>query len=470
MNIFQLIKERSKTWGDNPAIHDEFGTLTYHELINLTETLSRDLKEVGVKEGMALAISTRNSREFIIAILAGLDCGTTVIPLSHKLTQDELDTIFDETKLHVFIDNGNGNGQELVVGARTFRLSFEHPFIVPFAPHVDNPAFMRFTSGTTGKSKGVIISHISVLERIEAANKGLQLGSDDTVIWVLPIAYHFVVSIILYLYHGTTIMLCNDFTARAIIESIREFKGSMLYCSPMHIRLLASAHDQNSLLGLKRVISTSSGSSYELCTEFAKRYGVPVSQAFGIIEVGLPIINFESSAEHPDAVGYVLPDYQVGILDDNLRELPPSEIGQLAIQGPGMFDAYLSPSRTRAEILQNGWFMTGDLASKTPEGLVKIEGRKKSMINVSGNKVFPEEVEAIINSHPSIKTSKVEGKAHPLLGEIVTAEVVLDQGREVEVEDVLSYCRKKLASFKVPQRVKFVDLIQETGSGKVKRV
>ena len=171
-----------------------------------------------------------------------------------------------------------------------------------FAPFVHEPAFIRFTSGTTGKSKGVIVSHQSVLERIEGANKGLELGPTDTVIWVLPMAYHFMVSIILYVRFGTAIAVAKDFLAKNIIEITNQRKGTLLYASPVQIRLLANDTGTEKMPSLKKVISTSAAIGLDVCKAFKERFKLDVSQAYGIIEIGLPILNYSKSAEHPEAV------------------------------------------------------------------------------------------------------------------------------------------------------------------------
>jgi long-chain acyl-CoA synthetase len=308
-----------------------------------------------------------------------------------------------------------------------------------------------------------------VVERVEAANKGLQLGPGDAVVWVLPMAYHFVVSVMLYLYHGATIVLSEDFTAKEIIRAAQVSNAVLLYASPMHVRLLVSDPACTSLGPLRCVISTSAGSSPALCDSFFKKFGLPVSQAFGIIEVGLPIINLNSAADHPEAVGHALPDFEVAILDDGLHPLPDGDVGQLALRGPGMFDGYLSPPRLRDDILRNGWFLTGDLATHSPDGVITIRGRSKSMINVAGNKVFPEEVEAVINAHPFVSGSRVRGGAHALLGEIVEADVVLNDGAALDAEDLIAHCRKHLTVHKLPQRIRFVPALDMTATGKVKR-
>ncbi|MFZ1688740.1 MAG: fatty acid--CoA ligase family protein, partial [Flavobacteriales bacterium] len=270
-------------------------------------------------------------------------------------------------------------------------------------------------------------------------------------------------------YFGATIVLSDDLTAASIIEAAEVSGARMLYASPMHIRLLASDAGTTSLGPLERIISTSAGLPIELCQKFQRKFGRPVCQAFGIIEVGLPIINLRSAVEHPEAIGHALPDFTVGILDDDLKEVPDGGLGQLAIAGPGMFDGYLQPPTLRVEVLRKGWFLTGDLATRSGDGLITIAGRSKSVINVAGNKVFPEEVEAVLSAHPSVVACQVVGGKHPLLGEVVEADVVLIQGIDGDVEELISHCRKSLTVHKLPQRIRFVDQLPMTATGKVKR-
>jgi acyl-CoA synthetase (AMP-forming)/AMP-acid ligase II len=195
-----------------------------------------------------------------------------------------------------------------------------------------------------------------------------------------------------------------------------------------------------------------------------------VIQGYGIIELGLPILNKGDADANPEWVGSCARGFHAIILNERLEELPPGRIGELALYGPGMLDAYLYPFRRREEILVNGWFLTGDLALMNEQGKVKIEGRKKSMINVGGNKVFPEEVESVLNEHPAVADCRVKGARHDLLGETVLAEVVLNKiAVRPSEEELRSFCRKHLSTYKVPHKVVFIDSIPITPSGKQKR-
>ncbi len=476
MNVYKLLESAALKWPNNYAIHEDNFSLTFSELWNQTEILRKQLSRAGVGKGHGVGVMARNSTNFISALFAVVGCDAVVMPISHQLKTAEIDDIIANAGLHAILDDYSGVAPlpkyQHIFTTHTGDLRFGwtgKDTSKAIAAHVPDAAFIRFTSGTTGKSKGVIVSHKSTLERIEAANKALLLGPGDTVVWVLPMAYHFLVSIVLYLRFGAAIAICKDFLADTLITYTQRFNGTLLYASPMHVRLLASDKSARQLPTLKRVISTSTAISLQFCEAFKARFNQEVSQAYGIIEIGLPIVNLKKSAENPDAVGNALPDYQVEMLDENLEPLAPDTVGKLAIKGPGMFDAYLNPPQMRSEILQKGWFLTGDLAIKNRDGLITVCGREKSMINVSGNKVFPEEVEQVLNSHSAIVDCKVSGVMHPLMGEIVQAKIILREGVNVEQEEILDFCRKQLSTFKVPQSIQFVKQLDMTGSGKVKR-
>ena len=476
VNVYSILQQSAEKWPTKPALIDNYGVLSYDELRETTELLRVKLQDLGVHSGMGLGVMAQNGRFFIMALFAGLGCGATVMPLSPQLKEREVVSLLEEVPLAVIVDDKTGNNPmaesalEFQIGALHARLSWTSvDRNTPFVPHLKNAAFVRFTSGTTGDAKGVVISHRSALQRVDAVQNVLALSPDDRIIWVLQMAYHFIVSILLYLRYGACIVICKEILARHIISCTNQFKGTLFYGAPLHFRMLAA--DQSGLVmpSLRYAISTSSAIPLQTINAFRKRFNMPITQAFGIIEVGLPIINISHRESHPDAVGQVIEGYKVEILDRNDQVLPPGKIGRLAVAGPGMFDGYLSPPTERAAVLRNGWFITGDLASKSEDGLIKIEGREKFVINVSGNKVFPEEVESVLNSHEAIKLSRVTRRMHPLMGESVHADVMVNDSHGVDNEDILRYCRKHLSFYKVPQSIQIVTSIATTGSGKVRR-
>ena len=474
--VYEILQAAAQQWPANAAVHDEYGTMTFLELFTEADTLRKHLLALGIKEGMGIGVMAANSRHFITGIFAAVGTGAAVMPMSPQLKKAEIDDILQDAKLHAIMDDRTAaqplDTVDTVIPMQngSFRFAFTGvDATVAFAPFVHEPAFIRFTSGTTGRSKGVIVSHQSVINRVNGANNGLQLGPGDTVIWVLPMAYHFMVSIILYVKFGAAIAIAKDFLAKNIIDITNRHNGTLLYASPVQIRLLSGDTGTQQMHSLKKVISTSAAIGIEVCRAFTARFNLDVSQAYGIIEIGLPILNYSKSAEHPEAVGYAQPGYTVDILDEHNNPLPNGQVGNLGIKGPGMFDAYLLPPTLSKDVLQNGYFLTADYASKTDDGLIKVEGRSKSVINISGLKVFPEEVEAVLETIPEIKLARISSSPHPLLGQIIEAEVVLEEGKTIDVEDVLTYCKKRLSAFKAPQRLKVVDSLPMTKTGKLQR-
>ncbi len=477
MNVFDTLSQAARQWPDRPAIIDAAGSLDYRSLWREVEALRAQLAALDVREGQGIGIRARNGRAFVIGALAALGGGAVVMPIDHQLKPDELADMLTRAPLRAILDDGCARTpagkitQTLELpgslGLRFLRLDGPQ---VPLAPGIENAAFVRFTSGTTGASKGVVLTHQGVLERLHAANTGLRLTCEDRVLWILPMAYHFYVSILLYLEVGAAIVVNADYLATSILDAASRHQATLLYITPMHVRLLTCEGAGRTLPpSLKRVMSVSSRLDPQVARDFRARYHLPVTQGYGIIEVGLPIMNIEEAAEHPEAVGRPLPPFEVAILDEALGPVLNGETGQLALRGPGMFAGYLSPLRPRAEVLHQGWFLTGDLAHRDHAGRVVLDGRTSSVIHVAGHKVFPEEIAGVLDQHPAVLRSRVTARPHPQLGEAVHAEVQLRRGSSAPAsEDILSFCRHRLSNHKVPTALEFVTELNLTASGKVR--
>ena len=477
MNVYDTLSCAARQWPDRTAIIDAAGSLDYQSLWREIEALRSQLAELEVREGQGVGVRARNGRAFIIGALAALGCGAVVMPIHHQIKPDELADILARAPLCAILDDGCVTSQagdtkrslELSggIGLRFTRLNVPQ---LPLAPEFPDAAFVRFTSGTTGVSKGVVLTHSGVIDRIHAANHGLGLTCEDRVLWVLPMAYHFYVSILLYLEVGAAVVVSADYLAESILDAAACHSATFLYVTPMHVRMLAGEVSGRKLpLCLKRVMSVSSRLDPQTSRDFFARYDVPVAQGYGIIEVGLPIMNIEEAVEHPDALGRPLPAFDVAIVDQTVRPVPDGETGQLALRGPGMFAGYLSPPRQRADVLREGWFLTGDLAHRDGAGRIVLDGRTSSVIHIAGHKVFPEEVAAVLDQHPTILRSRVISRPHPQLGEAIHAEIQLRSGsHSVTSEDILQFCRRRLSNHKVPASLNFVSDLNLTSSGKVR--
>lgn len=479
MNSYLFLKQTAEKFPDHIAISDEHGDLTYAELEQSVSAAAdvQFFKELDPGNGVALI--GKNSRDFIIIAYAVLKNNFVLLPVAHTSTEAEIMEFIKNTDAHkiCFTENVQyliKNAEPLSVDGLKEKWYYNaNKNVTPdaaFCKHIPDAAFMRYTSGTTGTSKGVILSHRSIEERTRIANGVLKLDENDTVIWVLSMAFHFVVSIMLYIRYGCRIVLNNDFLAASILSSINKYNATFLYASPMHIRLLANDRSGIKMDTVHTIISTSTSITKDQCESFYLRYNKPVTQAYGIIEIGLPVINNKLTEQHPDAIGYAVPGMDIKILDANGEAVPEGTIGNLAMYGPGMFDGYLSPPLLREDVLKHGYFFTGDQAVRDNSGLISLCGRIKSMINVGGNKVFPEEVEAVIMKYIGVEHCRVSGFKHPMMGESVQAEVIFNQDvNKPDTEELRNHCKAFLSSYKVPQKIIFVESLPMTASGKVRR-
>jgi long-chain acyl-CoA synthetase len=476
MNVFETLAGSARQWPDRTALIDASGALDYQTLWREVEALRGQLARLNIQPGQGVGVRARNGRAFVIGALAALGCGAVIMPIHHQLKPDELSDMITQAPLCAILDDGSGGahpGQTLALenpganGLRFTRLDNSQPQL---APGIADAAFVRFTSGTTGAAKGVVLTHRDVLERTRAANSGLGLNHNDRILWVLPMAYHFYVSIILYLEVGATVIVSADYLAGSLLETAAKHQATFLYITPMHVRMMNSDQSGRALPpSLQRVMSVSAKLHPQSARDFFAKYQVPVSQGYGIIEVGLPIQNIAEALEHPEAIGRPVDGFEVKIVNDTMTVLPEGETGQLALKGPGMFSGYLNPPRSRADVLRDGWFLTGDLAHRDSGGRIVLDGRTSSVIHVAGHKVFPEEVAAVLDHHPAVLRSRVSSRPHPQMGEAIHADVQLRPAlSETAIEDILAFCRKRLSSQKIPATLAVVPEIPMTSSGKVR--
>ena len=422
--------------------------ITYGGLIDQVE---RVLPIVERTSAGRVALDCPNGLAHVVLALAIVRAGKCLVPLASELAPPERERVIRETGVGAIMD-ATGTLREVPLVPE---LSLDENTL-----HILNPAFIRFSSGTTGTSKGVIISHETLLARVTAANRGLRIGPTDRIVWILPMAHHFAVSIMLYLLHGATTVIVNSHAGDDVLAAGRRHGGTVLYGAPFHHALLAAEGSGQPWPMLRLAVSVAATLPLKTAEAFDARYGVPLTQGLGIIEVGLPLLNVHCAREKPLSIGRPQPDFEMRVCANN----------ELYVRGPGVFDAYLHPWRTLDEVLRDGWFHTGDLARVDADGDVFLLGRSHSVINVGGLKCFPEEIEAVLCEFPGVAAARVYGREHPRFGAVPVAEIeARDPANPPSAGQLSSYCRKALAAYKIPVTFQVVKHITRTASGKIKR-
>ena len=475
LNLANLFLERAAAQPTALALASqrEGGTATYAELGLEIESLACLLRQKGIKPGMNVGLHHASGRTYIALTYAVWLCGACITPLPLELADEEklhllnhiaIDWILADKSSPVFAQL-TLESHPLAGNGLLLKIKKNQAAPAPLANL--NPAFIRFTSGTTGDAKGVILSHETIFERIQAANACLAIGPSDRVVWLLSMAYHFAVSIVAYLTYGATIILSKNSFGVSTLEAANLYGATVIYAAPTHYDLMCQVGEGQLPSGLRLAIVTTACLSPDLARRFWERFGVALQETYGIIEIGLPAINVDHPRQKQGSVGRVLPAYELKLA------APDSEgIGEILLRGPGLLDAYYEPWLFRAQILEQrgGWLGTGDLGRLDGDGYLTIVGRSKELINVGGMKFFPQEVETVLERHPAIQEACVFAVKSSRFGEEPICHLVLAPGQECPSDEELrSHCSSRLATFKIPSQFVWMEQLARTASGKMIR-
>jgi long-chain acyl-CoA synthetase len=474
MTIIDEIRSRARQQPDHPALIADRSdaptqlVVSYAELVERMDRFADRLRGAGCRPCERTGLLASQGIGFVEAGLGILAADLCFVPISDDYDGAALNGFAKRSQLHVLLRERDGFqvqrfspvGQVDGQGDEAFRGL--------------HPAYIRFTSGTTNERKGVIIGHQAILDRLANANQALQIGPADRIMWMLPMAHHFVVSILLYLRYGATILFPRNYLSRPVLELANSHGASVFYASPYHYDLLAKDVSELGLPRVRLAVSTASGLNLDIAERFYERMHIPLSQALGVIEIGLPVINLQRAREKPLSLGQVLPAYQVWLRGDDGAPVtgtdPDTAHGEVCIRGSGSFDAYMDPWVPAAEIMQPDGFRTGDQGYFDADGDLFLMGRRHNRINMAGMKFFSEEVEAVLNTHPGVKESRVYGQPHAHLGEIPMAQVVAaDPENPPGHGELAAYCKQRLAVHKVPFKFELVPVLEYTSTGKIKR-
>ncbi len=474
MNIIEEIFSRHN--GHSAALVEGGLSVTFSELRQRMNAASAALRASNQWPGglPRVALSIPNGVVHIVWSLAVLRAGGVLVPVPGELAWPERIQLVKTTGAHAVLAAGgqpwrDAEGESVATSegdSVTLHPLWPTPSSVPEEELNElQPALIRFSSGTTGRSKGVVLSHQTLLDRVRACNRGLAVDQQDRILWILPMAHHFAVSIILYLLHGATTILAKSHLGADLMRELRDAWATVLYAAPYHYGLLTTCPEAEAVPSLRLAVSTAAPLPLATAENFRRIFHLPLMQGLGIIEAGLPLLNLRHAEDRPLSVGSTQPGFDVRI------DAPDEEgIGEVLLRGPGMFDAYLHPWQPRESVLDQGWLRTGDLGRMDADGCITLAGRLKSVINVAGLKCFPEEIESVLNEHPGVRESRVFALSHPDTGSAPAAEIVPnDAGAPPKPVQLISHCRERLAAYKIPMKFQIVPTIARTASGKVQR-
>lgn len=492
MNLAQIIE--SHPAGD-PAIISRGKTTTYGVLRQQVAAMRGGLDSLGLRPGDRLGLICGNNWYFVVSYLAALGAGLVVVPLNPSnplpaMTR-ELETssaravVVGPKGRHGFtaIDRSELPDLEHVIGCDTavedavaIDAMLETSPVQIRDRDDDDLAALMFTSGTAGSPKAAMLTHGNLrsnLEQIQAA-PGRSEEPSDLTFGVLPLFHIFGLNVALglSLYAGSSLLLVERFDPMTALESIKAHEVTIVTGPPTMWAAWASLPEAptDAFASVRIGGSGASKLPVEVAETISRRFGLDLAEGYGLTEAS-PIVTSATGTPAPvGSIGVPLPGLEVRLVDADGGDVLIGDAGEIWVRGPNVFAGYWQDEQaTSAALTEDGWLRTGDIAVVDDDGYLFVVDRAKDLIIVSGFNVYPAEVEAVLAEHPAVETAAVVGVPHPYSGEAVKAYVVVRSGHSIEEDDVIDFCHERLAGYKAPTKVNFVDDLPEGLGGKVLR-
>jgi malonyl-CoA/methylmalonyl-CoA synthetase len=462
---------------------------SYGDLEEATARAAAALLALGLAPGDRVAVQVEKSPEALFLYLGCLRAGLCYLPLNTAYRAGELGyfladaqpravvcapqaldtftalagTLAHSPTLLTLDEHGAGTWPSAAAAARPMRAS---AVATP-----DTLAVIIYTSGTTGRSKGAMVTHGNLTSNAAVLRDAWRFKAQDVLLHMLPFFHVHGLFVALHpiLLAGARLLFHARFDAREALAALPR-ATVMMGVPTFYVRLLAERGlDRAAAAGMRLFVSGSAPLLTDTFAQFRARTGHAILERYGMSEAGMITSNPYDGERRPGSVGFPLPGVALRVRDGE-RECPPGEPGVIEIRGPNVFAGYWRmPERTREELTPDGWFRTGDVGEWSGDGYLAIVGRAKDLIISGGFNVYPKEIELVIDAMPGVLESAVVGVPHADFGEAVTAFVVRRPGAAIGEPEVIAHVKDRLAGFKVPKRVLFLEDLPRNAMGKVQK-
>ncbi|MCM3241280.1 fatty acid--CoA ligase family protein [Cytobacillus firmus] len=507
MNLTEQLHETAIKMGNKTAYYFMDQSSTYGELDGAVTKFADGLSKLGVKKGDHIALLLGNSPHFVIGLHGALRLGATVIPINPIYTPDEIGYIVNNgdvkalvtldllvpliEKMHqalprvenfIICETPQGQASKADPSAlsafskmKSFTqviasgdLDFKGPELKD-----DETAVILYTSGTTGKPKGAMLTHKNLYCNAKDVSDYLHMNENDRVITTLPMFHVFCLTVALNapLMNGATILIDPKFSPKEIFRLAKKYEPTVFAGVPTMYNFLLQFDDGNpeDLKSLRLCISGGAAMPVALLHGFEKKFNVIVSEGYGLSEAS-PVTCFNplDKPRKAGSIGQSIMNVENKVVNELGEEVSVGEVGELIVRGPNVMKGYYKLPEETAATIRDGWLYTGDLAKRDEEGYFYIVDRKKDLILVGGYNVYPREVEEVLYNHEDVVEVAVLGVPDPNLGEAVRCYVVTKNPQLTE-ELLLAYCAEHLAKYKVPSSIEFLEELPKNTTGKILR-
>ncbi|MBX9693710.1 MAG: long-chain-fatty-acid--CoA ligase [Cyanobacteria bacterium] len=507
--VAEILRERVRKSPESPAIFFGKREISVSQLWSRTTAFAKVLVLAGIEPGDKVGLMLPNDPDFVVAFFAVARLGATMVAINPLLKVDEV--------RHIIADSGakavilHERLTEVIESALPDLSSLEHLIItgegvvtVPedrirvtridttrmndevgeedsglkldFDVSVDKDdlAVLVYTSGTTGKPKGAMLTHGCLRAAVEMRGRVIPCSTKDRVLTVLPLCHIYGMTIVMLgtLSDGGSLVICEKFEARRVLELIEHHRVTVLPCVPAMFQFLVMELEKHQfdISSLRFGLCGGAPVDPALLSRFSSSFSAPVIEGYGLTEVScVATLTPLNGEQKPGSVGPAVPGVELRIFDSSFNSLPRGEanIGQVAIKGENVLKGYYNLPQASEESFHQGFFLTGDLGYLDDDGYLFLRGRTKELIIRGGQNIYPREVEAVIEKIPEVHECAVVGVPDSYMGERVKAVIALKPGAEVSEDDVKQFCSDHLASYKVPRLVEFMPALPRNSTGKV---
>lgn len=491
LNLGMILRASAIERPLHPALKLGERSITYAELDRSACAVAGALRERGVAPGDKVALLLPNVPEFTIAYFGALYAGASVVPINVLAAAPEVEYFIRDSSARLlvahplFAEPGQAGAQAAGVpcvvggggsGADTLEeMMATAPIDGPHPTGADDTAVVLYTSGTTGKPKGAELTHSNLFVNCAFVVPRLvpdAAGGEMVAIATLPLFHSFGQTVIqnATIAGGGTFTLLPRFTPQEAFEILERDSVTLFAGVPtMYFALLNHECEREyDLSSLRFCMTGGAPMPVEVMNAFEKKFDVKIQEGFGLSETS-PVASFGmlDRARKAGSIGYPVWGVELCILDDSNRPLPDGERGEICIRGHNVMKGYLGRPDATKEAFAGGWFHTGDIGYRDDDGCYWIVDRKKDMILRGGFNVYPREVEEVLYAHPAIVEAAVVGVPHESHGEEVKAVVALGAGQQASADEIIAFCKERLAAYKYPRIVELIDALPKGPTGKI---
>ena len=494
MNITASLTQNAKRFPDKMAITCEGRTYSYQELNEEVNRLANGLIDTGLQKGDKVSLFMKNSDYYVLAFYAVLKAGGVAVPVNYRLSPDESGYIFGQSESRfIFCD---AEFERVITEGKEQAASLQQVIVQPAPDNADylnwesvlsenalepavellgaDDAEILYTSGTTGKPKGALFDHQRLANVSASFVFGVELGAEDRLLHAVPLFHSVQLNLFLVtgILLGTSNVIMRDFHPEKAIELIDEFQITVFFGLPdMYSGLLQLPDaDETELSSVKKCMYGADPIDPDLVKKAMDFFGHQQFYNLCLLTEGGPGGVFLLPEQHENKVGSGgKPMYftEVRVVDDEFLDVEPGMIGEFVLKGATVMKEYYNKPQETEEAFQNGWLLTGDLATVDEDGFISLVDRKADRIISAGENIYSIEVEQVINNHPQVAEAATVGLPEEEWGEIVGVIIVPKEGETIEEDQLMDYFLEQLPGYKVPRKYMIAESLPRNASGKI---